>query len=144
MKNSNGNLVGNYFSWLKSQTVEVDWKTMHRFCNSLSCNSLLLVLLQFKFSYFWLTFDLKIQYNFMINTGRILEMIFIHISNEYQKLPIIDRILLTYLEFFSLFSTDCINSHDMANDESVEKCCTSNDTVNNYRCEEIYNFFYIM
>ena len=24
----------------------------------------------------------------------------------------------------------------MANDESVEKCCTSNDTVNNYRYEK--------
>ena len=30
----------------------------------------------------------------------------------------------------------------MANDESVEKCCTSNDTVNNYRYEK--NFFSIL
>lgn len=30
---------------------------------------------------------------------------------------------------------DCIGEHDLANDESVERCCfTENDTLNNYRC----------
>jgi hypothetical protein len=29
---------------------------------------------------------------------------------------------------------DCIGEHDLGNDESVERCCTAENTLNNYRC----------